>query len=160
MRGAQPVQGCARAPVVLQSELRARQPEHERVVGGMDAAQAALEQAPGVGGAPAAQAFVRERRPVLDGIGRGEALRLLAQVALRVDHRADVPHRLAGGAAVPHLGQDLDQEIGEAADQRQRHDDEQPLARPPGPHDVGETEQLQTEDQGGERRHGDDAFEN
>ena len=31
-----------------------------------------------------------------------------------------------------------------------------PLARPAGPHDVGQAEQLKTEDQGGERGHGDE----
>ena len=118
MRGAQAIQGCARARVVVQGELCARQTEHEGVVGGMDPGQAALQQTLGIGGAPAAQAFVGERRAVLDGIGRGEPLRFFAQIALRVDQRADVAHRLARGAAVAHLGKDLDEEVREAADER------------------------------------------
>jgi hypothetical protein len=118
-----------------------------------------LEQALGLGGTPVAQAFLRERGPVLDRIGLGESLGHLAQAALRVDHRADVPHRLAGGATVPQVGEDFDEEISQAADERQRQDDEKPLARLAGPHDVGQTEQLKTEDQGGERGHGDNACE-
>jgi hypothetical protein len=125
----------------------------------MHAGQTALEQLPGLGGAPAAQALLGQRGPVLDRVGHGEPLRHLAQVALRIDHRADVPHRLAGGTAVLQVGHDLEEEIGQAADQRQRHDDEQPLAAPAGPHDVGQAKQLQTEDQGGERGHGDDGCE-
>jgi hypothetical protein len=111
----------------------------------------------GLGGTPAAQALLRQRGPVLDRIGLGDPLGRLAQVALRVDHRADVPHRLAGGAAVPQVGEDLQEEVGQAAGERQRQDDEQPLAPPAGPHDVGQTEQLKSEHQGGERRHGDDS---
>ena len=86
----------------------------------------------------------------------GHPLRLFAQVALGVDHRADVPHRLAGGVAVAQVGQDLHQQVGEAAGERQPHDDEYPLARPAGPHDVGQAEQLKTKDQGSERGHGDE----
>ena len=96
----------------------------------MDAGQAALEQLPGLGGAPAAQAFLGERGPVLHRVGLGHPLRLFAQVALGVDHRADVPHRLAGGLAVAQVGEDLHEQVGEAAGERQPHDDEYPLARP------------------------------
>ena len=118
------------------------------MIGGVDTGQAALEQLPGLGGAPAAQAFLGERGPVLHRVGLGHPLRLFAQVA-RVDHRADVPHRLARGVAVAQVGQDLQNQVGEATGERQPHDDENPLARPAGPHDMGQTEQLKTEDQGG-----------
>ena len=86
----------------------------------------------------------------------GHPLRLFAQVALGVDHRADVPHRLAGGLAVAQVGEDLHEQVGEATGERQPHDDEYPLARPAGPHDVGQAEQLKTKDQGSERGHGDE----
>ena len=70
---------------------------------GVDAGETAFEQPLGVGGTPAAQAFLGERRPVLDRIGLLGALRQLAQVTLGVDHRADVAHRTAGGAAVTEV---------------------------------------------------------
>ena len=127
MGGAQAFQGRARARMIVEGELGPRQTEHESVIGSVDAGQAALEQLPGLGGAPAAQAFLRERGPVLDGIGVGHPLRLFAQVALGVDHRADVPHRLAGGVAVAQVGQDLHEQVGEAAGERQPHDDEEPI---------------------------------
>jgi hypothetical protein len=119
-----------------------------------------LEQPFGVGRAPATEALLGERCPVLDGVRLGDPRGHCAQVALRVDHRADVPHRLAGGAAVPQVREDFEEGMGQAADERQRQNDEHPLAPAAGPHDMGQADQLKTEDQGGERRHGDNAFEN
>ncbi len=155
---AQTVQRLACARMVLKRELGLRQTEHERVIRSMDAGQAAFEQPFGVGGTATAQTLLRERRLVLDRVGFRGPPRELAQVTLRVDDRADVAHRLAGGAAAGELGQNLQEEVGQAAGEGQRQDDEQPLARPAGPNDVGRAEQLQTEHQGGEGRHDGAAF--
>jgi hypothetical protein len=110
--------------MVFESELCPGQTQHEGVVGRVDTDQAALEQPLGIGRTPAAQAFLGERRPVLDRVSLGEPLGRFAKAALRVDHRADVPDGLTGGSAVAQVREDLDEEVGKAASKRQRHDDE------------------------------------
>ena len=87
--------------------------------------------------------LVGQDHGILDGVGNRQVQRRLLEVAVRVDGLGDVALRTPRAAAVHEFRQQLDDQVGESADDRREQQDEDPDRVPARLDDVDDQDELQ-----------------
>gem|GEM_PF-4596223 len=119
----------------------------------MDASHCAFELRGGLGVLAAGEMFVAKVAAVVDGIGDAQALVSLAFAPLWVDLVAHLAQATSCCRVVAQARQYLGNEVDQHRQVGEHQDDEDPIQRPPGAHDVYAAGDLQQQRKQNDRTH-------